>query len=127
MSSKVDVRSINEIRKLGIDALAEALGPVDMARFLQSFDLGSGDYTKERAGWLDQSLDEILEEIKRKRKELIKKSGDRISKSQSSQVKGLHCPACCLLLPESKGRIKAKKEKSEMPGRLTHPMQPLLL
>ena len=83
MSSKVDVRSINEIRKLGIDALAEALGPVDMARFLQSFDLGrdrkstrlnsfdlgSGDYTKERAGWLDQSLDEILEEIKRKRKE----------------------------------------------------------
>ena len=40
-----------------------------MARFLQSFDLGSGDYTKERAGWLDQSLDEILEEIKRKRKE----------------------------------------------------------
>ena len=64
-----EVRSINEIRKLGIDALAEALGPVDMARFLQSFDLGSGDYTKERAGWLDQSLDEILEEIKRKRKE----------------------------------------------------------
>ena len=69
MSSKVDVRSINEIRKLGIDALAEALGPVDMARFLQIFDLGSGDYTKERAGWLDQSLEEILEEIKRKRKE----------------------------------------------------------
>jgi hypothetical protein len=69
MSSKVDVRSINEIRKLGIDALAESLGPVDMARFLQSFDLGSGDYTKERAAWLDQSLDEILEEIKRKRKE----------------------------------------------------------
>ena len=69
MSSKVDVRSINEIRKLGIDALAEALGPVDMARFLQSFDLGSGNYTKERAIWLDQSLGEIVGEIKRKRKE----------------------------------------------------------
>jgi len=26
MSSKMDVKSINEIRKLGIDALAEALG-----------------------------------------------------------------------------------------------------
>jgi|GEM_PF-898942 hypothetical protein len=66
---KSDIRSINEIKKLGIDALAEALGPVDMARFLQSFDLGSGDYTKERTGWLDQSLEEILEDIKRKRKE----------------------------------------------------------
>jgi hypothetical protein len=32
MSSKMDVKSINEIRKLGIDALAEALGPVDMVR-----------------------------------------------------------------------------------------------
>ncbi|MGB4679538.1 hypothetical protein, partial [Methanothrix sp.] len=62
MSSKTDVKSINEIRKLGIDALSEALGPVDMARFLQSFDLGSGDYTKERARWLDQSLEEIVGE-----------------------------------------------------------------
>ncbi|HON37108.1 MAG TPA: hypothetical protein PLY52_12480 [Methanothrix sp.] len=69
MSSKTDVKSINEIRKLGIDALSEALGPVDMARFLQSFDLGSGDYTKERARWLDQSLEEIVSEIKRRRKE----------------------------------------------------------
>jgi hypothetical protein len=67
MYSKMDVRSINEIRKLGIDALAEALGPVDMARFLQSFDLGSGDYTKQRARWLDQSLEEIVAEIKRMR------------------------------------------------------------
>ena len=69
MSCKTDVKSINEIRKLGIDALSEALGPVDMARFLQSFDLGSGDYTKERARWLDQSLEEIVSEIKRRRKE----------------------------------------------------------
>jgi hypothetical protein len=68
MSSKTDVKSINEIRKLGIDALAEALGPVDMARFLQSFDLGRGDYTKEREKWLDQGLEEIVEEIKKRRK-----------------------------------------------------------
>ncbi len=69
MSSKTDVKSINEIRRIGIDALADALGPVDMARFLQSFDLGSGDYTKERAKWLDQSHEEILGEIKKRRKE----------------------------------------------------------
>lgn len=69
MSSKMDVKSINEIRKLGIDALAEALGPVDMVRFLQSFDLGSGDYTKQRAKWLNQSLEEIVGEITRRRME----------------------------------------------------------
>ena len=68
MSSKTDVKSINEIRKLGIDALAEALGPVDMARFLQSFDLGRGDYTKEREKWLDQDLEEIVIGIKKRRK-----------------------------------------------------------
>ncbi len=68
MSSKTDVKSINEIRKLGIDALAEALGPVDMARFLQSFDLGRGDYTKEREKWLDQGLEEIVKEIQKRRK-----------------------------------------------------------
>jgi hypothetical protein len=67
--SIIDVRSINEIRKIGIDALADALGPVDMARFLQSFDLGSGDYTKERAKWLDQNQEAILEEIKKRRTE----------------------------------------------------------
>ena len=68
MSSKTGVKSINQIRKQGIDALAEALGPVDMARFLQSFDLGRGDYTKEREKWLDQGLEEIVVEIKKRRK-----------------------------------------------------------
>jgi hypothetical protein len=67
MSSKIDFKSINEIRKKGIDALADTLGPVDMTRFLQSFDLGSGDYTKERAKWLNQSMDEIMAEIKKRR------------------------------------------------------------
>jgi hypothetical protein len=40
------VRSTEEIRRRGLEALAEALGPVDAVRFLQSFDLGSGDYTE---------------------------------------------------------------------------------
>ena len=47
--------------------LAKALGPTGMVRFIQSFDLGNGDYTKERSQWLDQSVDEIVGEIKRRR------------------------------------------------------------
>jgi len=45
-----------QIRKRGIEALAKALGPVGMARFLQQFEIGSG-----AAGRMPrhQSFDEI--------------------------------------------------------------------
>ena len=41
--------TLAELRRAGIDALARALGPVGMARFLQQFDSGQGDYTTERS------------------------------------------------------------------------------
>jgi len=65
MSEKTKVKNAEEIRKRGIEALAEALGPVDAARFLQSFDLGKGDYTKERAHVLNLELDEIVKGIEK--------------------------------------------------------------
>lgn len=67
MSSKTDVRSTEEIRRIGIEALAEALGPLDAVRFLQSFDIGRGDYTKERSHVLDLTLDEIVMGIEKRR------------------------------------------------------------
>jgi hypothetical protein len=61
--------SLNQIRKAGIEALAQTLGPVDMVRFLQQFDTGRGDYTKEREKWLSgMSLDDIIEGIEDARK-----------------------------------------------------------
>ncbi len=62
-----EVKTLSTIRKIGISALAEALGLVGMVRFIQSFELGSGDYTKERSRWLDQSTEEIVVEISRTR------------------------------------------------------------
>lgn len=41
-------QTMNEIRQVGIEALIEALGPVGAVRFFQQFDMGKGDYTKER-------------------------------------------------------------------------------
>jgi len=61
-----EIKTLNEIRKIGIEALAKALGPVEMVRFIQSFDLGRGDYTKERSQWLNQSVEEVIREIKEK-------------------------------------------------------------
>jgi hypothetical protein len=67
MSSKTDVRSTEEIRRIGIEALAEALGPLDAVRFLQSFDLGRGDYAKERSHVLGLTLDEIFMGIEKRK------------------------------------------------------------
>ena len=67
MSSKTDVRSTEEIRRIGIEALAEALGPLDAVRFLQSFDLGRGDYTKERSHVLGLTLNEIFMGIEKRK------------------------------------------------------------
>jgi len=36
------------IRKRGLEALTKALGPIGMVRFLQQYEGGIGDYTKER-------------------------------------------------------------------------------
>ncbi len=62
---KTENMTPNEIRKLGIEALSRALGPIGMARFIQQFDKGSGNYTAERGKWLDDlRLDDMVEEIK---------------------------------------------------------------
>ena len=50
----------NAIRKAGIESLTKALGPVGMAYFLRMYEMGEGDYTKERHELLkDVTLDEI--------------------------------------------------------------------
>jgi uncharacterized protein YciU (UPF0263 family) len=59
--------SLSQIREIGLEVLAKALGPVGMIRFLQQFERGTGDYTKNREKWLTGiSLQNILKEIKRK-------------------------------------------------------------
>lgn len=57
--------TMNEIRRIGIQLLAQNLGAVGVVRFLQQSDLGWGDYTKEREQWLgNPTLNEIANEIK---------------------------------------------------------------
>ena len=59
--------SLNQIREVGLEVLTKALGPVGMVRFLQQFDRGAGDYTKNREKWLRGiNLQSILKEMKRK-------------------------------------------------------------
>ncbi|MBI5641154.1 MAG: hypothetical protein HZA17_12080 [Nitrospirae bacterium] len=56
------------IRKTGLEAVAKKLGPLGMVRFLQQFETGYGDYSKERRqGLKDMGIHEIVTEIKKKR------------------------------------------------------------
>jgi hypothetical protein len=65
-------KTLHEIHTEGMNALNKALGPVDMIRFLQMFDEGTGDYTNERKTWLKKDLHEISQDIKEmKKKQLI--------------------------------------------------------
>jgi len=61
--------SPSQIRSAGLAVLSKALGPTGMARFIQQFDLGTGDYTQDRSHWLAQmSLGEIFSGINNMRK-----------------------------------------------------------
>jgi len=60
--------TLAEIREQGIEALVNALGPVGMARFLQQFEMGRGDYTRDRQIWLkDLTVRDVVTAIKAQR------------------------------------------------------------
>lgn len=57
-----------ELRRVGLDALVKALGPIGMARFLQQFAPGHGDYSAERQVTLgNPTVDELVDELERRR------------------------------------------------------------
>jgi hypothetical protein len=59
MNAKLNVNNLLEIRKIGLQALREALGPVGMVRFIQQYENGYGDYTKEKYQQPDMTVNEI--------------------------------------------------------------------
>ena len=65
------VKTLHEVHTEGMEALLKALGPVDTIRFLQMFNEGEGDYTKERKTWLKKDLHEISQEIREMKKKHV--------------------------------------------------------
>ena len=64
-----DVTNLYQIRQAGLEVLNRELGPVSMIRFLQQYEKGYGDYSKERHEWLDKiSVEDIVKKIRNKRK-----------------------------------------------------------
>ena len=61
----VNLNSPVDVRAAGTKVLVEALGPVGFARFIQQFDTGYGDYTKEKYEQPDLSFEKLDEELKK--------------------------------------------------------------
>jgi len=59
MNETINVNNLMEIRKIGLQALKDALGPVGMIKFIQQYENGSGDYTTEKYKQPDLSIEEI--------------------------------------------------------------------
>ena len=59
----------DELRRAGWQALVEALGPTNAARFILQYEPGSGDYLKIREELFgSKTVDELYIEMTRKRK-----------------------------------------------------------
>lgn len=58
-----------QLRERGYAALVRELGPIDFIRFMQQFEPAQGDYTKDRAEWLDQLTPEQINQIVDKQKQ----------------------------------------------------------
>ena len=66
---KVQQTNPATLRKMGLEALHKSLGPLGMVRFLQQYETGTGDYTKERDLWLrDIDIESIAAELKNRPK-----------------------------------------------------------
>lgn len=64
----MSVKTLHQIQQEGLDLLVEKLGPDDAIRFLQIYEPGSGDWTKDRKKYLDKDSDKILTRIMERRK-----------------------------------------------------------
>lgn len=63
-----EIASVAQITTRALAILSKELGPVNTARFINQFSVGSGDYTRERDSIVgDQTVAEIVGEIKKQR------------------------------------------------------------
>ncbi len=61
--------TLSEIRAIGFEALLRELGPAGAIRFIQQYETGRGNYTRDRRKWLPKkSVREIGKQIIKERK-----------------------------------------------------------
>ncbi len=61
----VNLNSPVDVRAAGTKVLVDTLGPIGFARFIQQFENGHGDYTKEKYDQPEPSFEELDDELKK--------------------------------------------------------------
>lgn len=64
----MSAKTLHQIQQEGLDVLVEKLGSDDAIRFLQIYETGSGDWTKDRKKFLEKDPDKIIQSILERRK-----------------------------------------------------------
>lgn len=64
----IQTKTLHEIQTKGLEALLRELGPVGMIRFLQQYETGHGDYSKDRHRLLSKPKVRTLRKSTRTRK-----------------------------------------------------------
>ena len=61
MRTDVAQMTLEEIRIVGLKAIADELGPIGLVRFLQMFETGKGNYSEDRHEWVDRLTSEEID------------------------------------------------------------------
>ena len=61
----INLNSPADVRSAGLQVLAESLGPVGFTRFIQQFENGYGDYTKEKYSLPRLTFDDLDVELQK--------------------------------------------------------------
>lgn len=80
-------QTLDEIRREGLDALRKRLGRVGMIRFLQQFELGKGDYAKDRHEWVDKTSLDDLRKLAGRKARATKKTAGKARRSRTRRQK----------------------------------------
>lgn len=68
MINAINLKDMDILRREGLKALADKLGPVGMINFIRLFDNGTGDYTKDRHEIIENIMEEDFELFLKKNK-----------------------------------------------------------
>jgi hypothetical protein len=63
-------KTLLQIQQEGLEVLVDKLGPADAIRFLQIYDMGSGDWTKDREKFLEKDPAILIKNIMERRKKV---------------------------------------------------------
>ena len=66
----MSVKTLHQIQQEGLEVLVDKLGPDDAIRFLQIYEQGSGDWTKDRKKYLEKDPDKIIKSIMERREKI---------------------------------------------------------